>query len=103
MQRCFGPFSGGVGRAGNYDRVERETRDLCLTLQEKLDRRRRDLALGLPLSVRSVWQFTLTVICKELYMKVVGWSFTLQYTCLIYSIMFNVGVIRFNCIVSLLH
>lgn len=54
MQRCFGPFSGGVGRAGNYDRVERETRDLCLTLQEKLDRRRRDLALGLPLSVRSV-------------------------------------------------
>ncbi|KAK4293817.1 hypothetical protein Pmani_033507 [Petrolisthes manimaculis] len=53
VHSCFGPFSGGVGRAGNYDRVERETRDLCLTLQEKLDRRRRDLALGLPLSVRS--------------------------------------------------
>nr|XP_045593779.1 uncharacterized protein LOC123755315 isoform X1 [Procambarus clarkii] len=58
VQRCFGPFSGVIGRTGNYDRVEREVRDLILTLQEKIDRRRRDLVLGLPISVRSKIKLT---------------------------------------------
>ncbi|XP_071521204.1 uncharacterized protein [Panulirus ornatus] len=58
VQRCFGPFSGVIGKTGNYDRVDREIRDLTLTLQEKIDRRRRDLALGLPGSVRSKIKLT---------------------------------------------
>ncbi|XP_064104875.1 uncharacterized protein LOC135214466 isoform X2 [Macrobrachium nipponense] len=58
VQRCFGPFSGIIGKSGNYDRVEKEVRDLSLTLQEKIDRRRRDLALGLPISVRSKVKLT---------------------------------------------
>ncbi|KAG7173436.1 hypothetical protein Hamer_G023461, partial [Homarus americanus] len=58
VQRCFGPFSGVIGKTGNYDRVEKEVRDLILTLQEKIDRRRRDLALGLPISVRSKIKLT---------------------------------------------
>lgn len=52
VQRCFGPFSGVIGKTGNYERVEKEVRDLSFTLQEKIDRRRRDLTLGLPLNVR---------------------------------------------------
>ncbi|KAK8396821.1 hypothetical protein O3P69_005057 [Scylla paramamosain] len=58
VQRCFGPFSGVIGKTGSYDLVEREVRDLCLTLQEKIDRRRRDLGLGLPINVRSKIKLT---------------------------------------------
>ncbi|XP_037776345.1 uncharacterized protein LOC119573262 isoform X2 [Penaeus monodon] len=58
VQRCFGPFSGVIGKTGNYERVEKEVRDLSFTLQEKIDRRRRDLTLGLPLNVRSKVKLT---------------------------------------------
>ena len=51
---CFGPFSGVAGRGGNFGRVEKEVRDLSQTLHEKIDRRKKDLALGLPANVRYV-------------------------------------------------
>ncbi|KAK7072695.1 hypothetical protein SK128_010140, partial [Halocaridina rubra] len=57
-EKCFGPFSGVIGKTGNYERVEKEVKDLTMTLQEKVDKRRRDLTLGLPLNVRSKVKLT---------------------------------------------
>ncbi|KAK9508814.1 hypothetical protein O3M35_006279 [Rhynocoris fuscipes] len=50
---CFGPFSATLARVGAYKSLEREGQDLLTSLQEKLERRRRDLQTGLSSSLRS--------------------------------------------------
>lgn len=55
LRVAFGSFSGGgsvVG--GEHERVSREVKDLQRTLQERVDARRRDLALGLHSDIRWV-------------------------------------------------
>ncbi|KAB7503012.1 hypothetical protein Anas_11000 [Armadillidium nasatum] len=52
-RRCFGPFSGVVGRFGNFDRVEKEVRGLTQDLYDKVEKRKKELSLGLLSSVRS--------------------------------------------------
>ena len=52
VRRAFGPFSGAAARTGNYEMVEKEAQDLSFALTEKVNRRRRDLTLGLANAVR---------------------------------------------------
>lgn len=54
VEACFGPFSAHLdAKSGPYRDLEREGRDLLNLLNEKLERRRRDLQTGLSSSVRS--------------------------------------------------
>ncbi|XP_073996983.1 uncharacterized protein isoform X2 [Rhodnius prolixus] len=53
VSACFGPFSATLARVGAYKSLEREGHDLLTSLQEKLERRRRDLHTGLSTSLRS--------------------------------------------------
>lgn len=56
VEACFGPFSFGnlnTKAAGPYRNLERESRDLLNLLNEKLEKRRRELQIHLPASVKS--------------------------------------------------
>ncbi|KAF6199352.1 hypothetical protein GE061_007378 [Apolygus lucorum] len=53
VSACFGPFSATLARVGAYKSLEREGHDLMTSLQEKLERRRRDLHTGLATGLRS--------------------------------------------------
>lgn len=54
VEACFGPFSANLDqKSGPYKNLERESRDLLNLLNEKLERRRRDLQTGLPASVKN--------------------------------------------------
>lgn len=55
---CFGPFSASLARVGIYKSLEREGQDLISSLQEKLDKRRRELHTGLAPSLRSKLKLT---------------------------------------------
>ncbi|XP_076032256.1 uncharacterized protein LOC143020023 isoform X3 [Oratosquilla oratoria] len=58
VRRIFGPFSGVLGKGGVYGKLDKEAKDLTQTLQEKIERRRRDLTLGLPVNVRAKVKMT---------------------------------------------
>lgn len=55
---CFGPFSASLARVGVYKSLEREGQDLMTTLQEKLEKRRRELHTGLAAGLRSKLKLT---------------------------------------------
>lgn len=53
VDACFGPFSAQLSKSGSYKNLEREARDLLSTLHEKLEKRQRDLQIGLTTSMKS--------------------------------------------------
>lgn len=53
VEACFGPFSAQLSKAGPYQCLEREGKDLMSSLHEKLEKRRRDLQTGLTTAVKS--------------------------------------------------
>lgn len=54
VEACFGPFSSHLNsKSGPYKNLERESRDLLCLLNEKLEKRRRELQMILPTSVKS--------------------------------------------------
>lgn len=54
VEACFGPFSAQLDKkSGPFRDLERESRDLLNLLNEKLERRRRDLQTGLSASVKN--------------------------------------------------
>ena len=54
VEACFGPFSSHLNsKSGPYRNLERESRDLLCLLNEKLEKRRRELQMSLPTSVKS--------------------------------------------------
>ncbi|KAK7794593.1 hypothetical protein R5R35_003607 [Gryllus longicercus] len=58
VEACFGPFSAQLSKTGPYRALEKEAQDLISALQEKLERRRRDLQTGLGVNVRSKIKLT---------------------------------------------
>jgi len=53
VEACFGPFSAQLSKSGQYRQLEREGQNLLSSLHEKVEKRRRDLNLGLQSSVKS--------------------------------------------------
>lgn len=53
VEACFGPFSAQLSKIGPYRQLERESQDLLCSLHEKLEKRRRDLQIGLSTAVKS--------------------------------------------------
>lgn len=53
VEACFGPFSAQLSKSGQYRQLEREGHNLLSSLHEKLEKRRRDLQLGLQSSVKT--------------------------------------------------
>ncbi|XP_055309168.1 uncharacterized protein LOC129573035 [Sitodiplosis mosellana] len=54
VEACFGPFSSHLNsKSGPYKNLERESRDLLCLLNEKLEKRRRELQISLPASVKN--------------------------------------------------
>lgn len=50
---CFGPFSGHLAKNGSYRMLEKEAQDLMTALQDKLERRLRELQSGLSATLKS--------------------------------------------------
>lgn len=53
VEACFGPFSAQLSKSGQYRQLEREGQNLLSSLHEKIEKRRRDLQLGLQSSVKT--------------------------------------------------
>lgn len=53
VEACFGPFSAQLSKSGPYRQLEREGQDLLSSLHEKLEKRRRELQLGLQPAVKT--------------------------------------------------
>lgn len=54
VDACFGPFSSQLNIKSNpYKSLERESRELLSLLKEKLEKRRRELQIGLTVNVRN--------------------------------------------------
>lgn len=53
VEACFGPFSAQLSKSGSYRQLEREGQDLLGSLHEKLEKRRRELQIGLLSAVKS--------------------------------------------------
>lgn len=53
VEACFGPFSAQLAKSGPYKGLEKEAQDLISSLQEKLEKRRRDLQTGLSVAVKN--------------------------------------------------
>ncbi|KAL7033342.1 hypothetical protein ACKWTF_007549 [Chironomus riparius] len=53
VDACFGPFSAQLSKSGQYKQLEREGQNLLSSLHEKVERRRKELNLGLQSSVKS--------------------------------------------------
>ncbi|XP_026470656.1 uncharacterized protein LOC113374909, partial [Ctenocephalides felis] len=53
VEACFGPFSAQLAKFGPYKGLEKEAQDLISSLQEKLEKRRRDLQTGLSVAVKN--------------------------------------------------
>jgi hypothetical protein len=53
VEACFGPFSAQLSKSGQYRQLEREGHNLLSSLHEKLEKRRRELQLGLQSSVKT--------------------------------------------------
>lgn len=53
VEACFGPFSCALNsKSGAYKKLERDSSDLLYLLNEKLEKRRRELQVNLPTSVK---------------------------------------------------
>jgi len=55
---CFGPFSAHLAKNGTYRMLEKEAQDLITALQDKLERRLRDLQSGLSTTLKSKIRLT---------------------------------------------
>lgn len=67
---CFGPFSAHLAKTGAYRVLEKEAQDLMTSLQDKLERRLRELQCGLSTTLKSKIRLTskdLKVKYKLLY------------------------------------
>lgn len=53
VEACFGPFSAQLSKSGQYRQLEREGQNLLSSLHEKVEKRRRELQLGLQTSVKT--------------------------------------------------
>lgn len=53
VEACFGPFSAQLSKSGQYRQLEREGQNLLSSLHEKLEKRKRELQMGLQPSVKS--------------------------------------------------
>lgn len=53
VEACFGSFSAQLSKSGQYRQLEREGQNLMSSLHEKLEKRKRDLHLGLQPAVKS--------------------------------------------------
>lgn len=53
VECCFAPFSAALSKTGVYAMLEKEGQDLMNSLHEKLDKRRRELQLGLTANIRA--------------------------------------------------
>lgn len=53
VEACFGAFSAQLSKSGPYRQLEREGQDLLSSLHEKLEKRRRELQIGLLSAVKS--------------------------------------------------
>lgn len=53
IEACFGPFSAQLSKSGQYRQLEREGHNLLSSLHEKLEKRRRELQLGLQSTVKT--------------------------------------------------
>lgn len=53
VDACFGSFSAHLSNTGAYKDLERESKDLLNTLNDKLEKRRNELQIGLPVSSRT--------------------------------------------------
>lgn len=55
---CFGPFSAHLAKNGTYRILEKEAQDLMTALQDKLERRLRELQSGLSTTLKSKIRLT---------------------------------------------
>ncbi len=69
VEACFGPFSAQLSKSGPYRQLERECQDLLSSLHEKLEKRRRELQLGLSPTVKS------RIKLNTMELKVKFWNF----------------------------
>lgn len=53
VEACFGSFSAQLSNSGAYQELERESKDLLSALNEKLEKRRNELQIGLPISSKA--------------------------------------------------
>lgn len=53
VDACFGSFSAQLSSSGAYMDLERESKDLLNLLGEKLEKRRNELQIGLPMSSKT--------------------------------------------------
>lgn len=53
VEACFGPFSAQLSKSGQYRQLEREGHNLMSSLHEKLEKRKRELQLGIQTAVKS--------------------------------------------------
>lgn len=53
VEACFGSFSAQLSKSGQYRQLERESQNLLSSLHEKLEKRKRDLLLGVQTAVKS--------------------------------------------------
>lgn len=53
VEACFGPFSAQLSKSGQYRQLEREGQNLLSSLHEKVEKRRRELQLGLQAAVKT--------------------------------------------------
>ena len=53
VEACFGPFSAQLSKSGQYRQLEREGQNLLSSLHEKVEKRRRELQMGIQPAVRS--------------------------------------------------
>ncbi|XP_050419885.1 uncharacterized protein LOC126832893 isoform X2 [Adelges cooleyi] len=58
VEVCFGPFSAHLAKNGAYRLLEKESQDLSMTLQDKLERRLRELQTGLSANLKSKIRLT---------------------------------------------
>lgn len=53
VDACFGSFSAQLSNTGAYNALERESKELLKALYEKLEKRRNELQIGLPMASRA--------------------------------------------------
>lgn len=53
VDACFGSFSAQLSHSGAYKELERESKELLSMLNEKLEKRKNELQVGLPMSSRT--------------------------------------------------
>ncbi|XP_076309082.1 uncharacterized protein LOC143224723 isoform X2 [Tachypleus tridentatus] len=53
VQQCFRPFSASLAKDGMYSQLEKEAQDILYVLRDQVDKRRKELQMGLSSSTRA--------------------------------------------------